>query len=97
MKPIQLTTYVAAPVPAVFKVYTDLAKAAERVDGIVNLEILTEGPVAQGTRFRETRIMFKKESTLEMEISAFDEPHGYTVRGESCGTEFETRFRFSAD
>ena len=97
MKPIQLSKHVAAPVPEVFEVYTDLSRAAARIEGIVSLELLTQGPVAKGTRFRETRAMFKKETTEEMEITEFDAPSAYTVRGESCGTEFATSFRFTPD
>ena len=97
MKPIQLSKHVAAPVARVFETHTDLSRAAERIEGIVRLEILTDGPVGQDTRFRETRVMFKKETTEEMEISHFDAPNSYTVHGESCGTEFETTFRFTPE
>ncbi len=81
----------------VFDAISDLEHAADRIRGIVSLEKLTEGPVGLGTRFRETRIMFKKECTEEMEITEFDPPHGYRVGAEGCGCLYDTRFSVTPD
>lgn len=89
-----VSTFVAAPLDAVFAIYTDLAKAAERIPEITALEILTDGPVGKGTRWRETRLMFKKEAVEEMEITSFDAPKTYTVEANSHGQRFETLFEF---
>ncbi|MHC5114164.1 MAG: SRPBCC family protein [Planctomycetota bacterium] len=78
----------------VFDVFTDLENAAERIDGIKTLEVLTEGPVGVGTRFRETRIMFRKEATEEMEFTAFDAGRSYVVEAESCGSHYRSEYRF---
>ena len=78
---------------AVFRTLTDLEHAAEHVSGIKKLELLTDGPVGLGTRFRETRMMFKKEATEEMEITAFDPGRSYTVECESCGCHYSTEIR----
>jgi len=94
MSRIIATTLVAAPIEPVFAVYTDLAKAAERIPDITALELLTEGPVGEGTRWRETRVMFKKEAVEEMWITSFDPPRGYTVEANSHGMRYETLFTF---
>ena len=85
---------VNAPLTEVFRVYSDFGNAAARVEGIENIEILTDGPIGTGTRFRETRIMFGRESNEEMEITEFEPNKKYTVEAFSCGAQFKTVFRF---
>lgn len=78
-----------------FAAFTDLRNAAGRVRGIKKLDVLTDGPIGKGTRFRETRVMFGREATEEMEITDFQPGKSYTVGGISCGAEFATTFRFT--
>lgn len=92
---MQLTSTVAAPLERVFEAYTDLHGAPGRIQGIQRIEVLGDGTVGPGTRFRETRMMFGKEHTEELEIGSFDPPHGYSVTGGSCGARIETVFRFA--
>jgi len=94
MSKLIVSTQVAGPLDAVFAVFTDLAKASERIPEITALELLTDGPVGKGTRWRETRLMFKKEAVEEMEITSFDAPHTYTVEANSHGMRYETLFEF---
>ena len=91
---LELEETVQAPQALVFGVFTDLQQAGETIDSITKMEVLGKGPVGKGTRFRETRMMFGKEATEEMEIAEFDPPRMYMVRGYSCGTEFDTTYRF---
>jgi hypothetical protein len=90
-----LTKQVAAPPSAVFAVFADLEHAPGRVQAIIKLEIVTPGPVGVGTRFRETRKMFGKDCTEEMQITAFDPERSYEVLCQSCGAEYRTVFRFT--
>ena len=46
--------YVNAPRERVFATATDLRRAPEVISGIQSLEVLTEGPIRKGTRFRVT-------------------------------------------
>ena len=84
---------IAAPAADVFAKLTDLASASETISAIRRIEILTDGPVTVGTRFRETRVMFGREATEEMEISALDPPRRFALRAESCGCRFQSEFR----
>jgi hypothetical protein len=52
-----------------FEVFTDLANNATVVRGIEKMEILTDGPIGVGTRFRETRVMMGKQATEGMELT----------------------------
>ncbi len=85
MGSLQTSTHIDAPPERVFATITDLHGAAERISGIKHLEVLTDGPVGRGTRWRETRTMFGKDATEEMEITEFTPGVGYTTEAESCG------------
>jgi hypothetical protein len=92
-----LTKHVAASVSDTFALFSDFAGAAERLSGIDKIEMLTDGPIGPGTRFRETRTMFGRQATEELEIVAFEQDRSLAVRCESCGCEFITRMRFEPD
>jgi carbon monoxide dehydrogenase subunit G len=91
---IKVSKEIQAPKEKVFESFSDLRHAAEVIEGIEKVEIFTEGPMALGTRWRETRVMFGKEATEEMEITGFDSPNSYTAEAESHGCHYVTRFDF---
>ncbi len=97
MASLSITKHIAAPPERVFQLSTDLEHWAERISAIVRVSKLTDGPVGAGTRFRETRVVFKKESTEEMEFTAFEPGQSYSVGCESCGCRYDTRFDFVPD
>ena len=82
-----------APQETVFQACSDFANAPSRIPGIKRVEMLTSGPVGVGTRFKETRVMFKREATEEMEVTKFDRPRSYTLGCQSCGCVFESTCR----
>lgn len=97
MAVLESTTHIDAPPSRVYSVVTDLSSAAERINGIKSLEVLTEGDFGVGTRFRETRVMFGKEATEEMEV--IDEVPGehYVTEAQSCGCRYESVIRVVPD
>lgn len=97
MAKISLSKHLRASPERVFAAFTDFGHAAENVRGIVRLEVLTGNEVGVGTRFRETRIVFKKEATEEMAITSFDPPRSYSVGCESHGAVYETTYRFTPE
>jgi uncharacterized protein YndB with AHSA1/START domain len=97
MSPIIVTRTIPAPPEQVFGLFTDLDAAPERLSQIDAIERLTDGPVGVGTRWKETRTMFGRQATEEMEITEFAPPRAYAVEAESCGTRFRTDFRFSPE
>jgi len=90
MSEINVKKQIEAAPDRVFALITDLENAPSRVKGIEKLELLTDGPVGVGTKFRETRIMFGREATEDMEITAFDPPRSYEVGAESHGCRYHT-------
>jgi carbon monoxide dehydrogenase subunit G len=85
---------IAAPPAKVFAAASDVARWAEIVPAIARTELLTSGPVGKGTRFRETRTLFGREATEEMEFVEFDAPRTYTIGADSHGCRYRTRFDF---
>jgi len=97
MARIVLSKKIEATPSAVFAVFSDFANAAGRIKAITKLEILTPGPIGVGTRFKETRVMFGKDCTEEMQITAFDPGRSYEITCHSCGAEYRTIFHFAQD
>jgi carbon monoxide dehydrogenase subunit G len=95
MAGITVKKHVEAPPEKVFEVASDFAKAPEHIRGIAKVEMLTDGPVGAGTRFRETRIMFKREATEEMEVTAFDPPRSYALGCENHGCKYHSVLTFT--
>ncbi len=97
MATLTVSTHVSAPIDRVFKVYTEIEKAAERIPDITAIEMLSKGPFGEGTRWRETRVMWKKEATEEMWVAGFNPPNSYTVEAESHGMKYSTLMSFTPE
>ena len=97
MAGITLTRQIAAPVDAVYREFTDIANVWEHIEDITKIEMLTDGPLRAGTRFRETRIMFKKPTTEEFEVTAVEPNKRFAMTSESCGCRYDMEPRFTAD
>lgn len=94
MKPLECSEVIRAPVSTVFHMASDLANAPDWSSQIRRIEMLTDGPTGVGTRFRETRVMFGKEATEEMEITGFQRDREYTLECDSCGCHYTTVLSF---
>jgi uncharacterized membrane protein len=71
---------VAASAQQVWDVVTDLEGSPAVLTAIEHVERLDDRPgFGVGTRWRETRTMFGKQATEEMEVTDVDPPHRYTV------------------
>ena len=86
--------HIDAPAEKVFDLAADFPNAGERITAIKSIEMLTNGPVGVGTRFKETRVVFRQQATEEMEVTAFDPPRGFALGCQSCGARYHTEFRF---
>lgn len=92
---IRITRLIAAPVDLTFQVFSDVENIAERIEGITQLEVLSEVKHGVGTRWRETRVMFGQAATEVMEISAFQPNQSYEVVAASHGTRYHSRYTFT--
>ena len=59
---------------------TDLEAAHSWMPGLVTIERLTEGPLERGSRWRETRMVFKREATEEFEVREMEPPRRLALR-----------------
>lgn len=97
MPKVSAETHIAADVNRVFDAFADVPNWANQVSAIKRIEMLTEGAIGVGTRFKETRVIFKKEATETMEFTSFDRPSQFTLEAESCGAHHVTVHRFTPD
>jgi carbon monoxide dehydrogenase subunit G len=90
---IQVTRTIAAPPATVWALITDIPNSPQLISGIDSVDMLG-GPegFGVGTRWRETRTMFGKEATEEMEVSAVSPGTGYSVVAASHGMRYESTF-----
>ncbi len=79
-----------APVEQVWDVLTDLSRVADRLSGIDTVHIMTSGPYAVGTRWRETRTFFGRSATEEMWVRRNDPLRSTVVEAASGGADYST-------
>jgi len=77
----------------VWDVISDIEHAADHIAAITEIEVLTGNQQGVGKRWKETRTIFGRASTEEMEITLFEPPHRYVVEADSCGAHFVSELR----
>ena len=88
---ISLTQHVNAPVAKVWAVISDIPGSAATLSGIESIQMLSNGPYGEGTRWKETRSMMGKSETVEMWVSQADPPRSTTVKALQGGADYTTR------
>jgi uncharacterized membrane protein len=94
MTTVTVATTVAAPLERVFEVFTDLEHGADRVSNIREIEVLTTGGFELGTRWLETREVLGQLDSAEMEVTAFERNHTYTITHHKASTRIDAVFTF---
>lgn len=97
MPSVSISKHIQASPARTFAVFSDFTNTPTLIRGIKKLELLTPGPVRKGTRFKETRAMYGRECTEEMEIVEFVPEKSYAFACETCGAYFHTRFAFTPE
>lgn len=69
---LDIETRIAAPPAAVWAAMTDTDAWTEWMMGLVRIDMLTDGPMAEGSRWREVRKIFGKEAAEVFEVTAFE-------------------------
>lgn len=87
---------ISAPIGKVFSVFTDLTKIEEHINGIQSITVL-EGSAQMevGTKWKESRIMFGKEATEVMWVTALTPTKNYIVEAESNGMKYRSEYVFT--
>ncbi|GGK78203.1 SRPBCC family protein [Ornithinimicrobium pekingense] len=89
---VTLSRRVAAPPEAVWEVLTDLGQAARRLSQVTDLHVMTDGPYAVGTRWRETRRMMGSSDTQEMVVVENDPLRRTVLEAVDASTTYRTVF-----
>lgn len=80
---------VAASAERVWEVVTDIERSPEVLTAVEQVERLDDLPgFGVGTRWRETRTMFGRQATEEMQVTAAEPPRAYTVVAASGSTTY---------
>ena len=88
---IDVEADIAAPPEVVYTVVTDIAHWQDFIRAIERLEILNSGPIAVGTKFRETRVMLGRSATEEMTVATLDPPRRFDLTAENHRTRYRAR------
>lgn len=93
---VTVSRTVAAPVETVWDVATDLEAMPGTMSAIARVEVLAGGdPFDVGTRWRETRVMMRREATEEMAVTHAARPTAYTVEADNHGVHYVSTFTFT--
>ncbi|WP_461172395.1 SRPBCC family protein [Arthrobacter sp. Z1-9] len=89
---LSLTQHIQAPPEKVWSVITDIPGSAATLSGVDSVQLLTDGPYGEGTRWKETRKMLGKSETVEMWVEDADQHRSTTVKAVQGGADYTTRF-----
>lgn len=85
---VRVDTQINAPPDTVYETALDIPAWPQIISAITKIEMLSDGPVAVGTSFRETRVMFGREATEDMTISTLEPPRRFVFTAENHGTSY---------
>jgi carbon monoxide dehydrogenase subunit G len=85
------------PIEQVFDFATDLNNAPLLLPGVTRTEILTEGGMKPGARFRETRGVKGKERSAVIEVVEHERPRLHKAAAGMLGMKASYTFRFSPE
>ena len=87
-----LTQHIHASPEKVWSVISDIPGSAATLSGIDSIQMLSEGPYGEGTRWKETRTMMGRSETVEMWVDQADPPRSTTVKALQGGADYTSRF-----
>lgn len=87
---VTLSRRIGAAPAAVWEVLTDLEQAERRLSQVTELHIITDGPYAVGTRWRETRRMMGASDTQELVVVENDPERRTVTEAVDASTTYRT-------
>ncbi len=94
---IEVAIGIAAAPPAVFALLADIRHWPEWASQITELTVLTPGPIAVGTCYRETRTMQGRTVSQEITIQELQPPVRFVTGAITHGTRFAGVHRVEPD
>ena len=90
-----LTQHINASPEKVWSVISDIPGSPATLSGVQSVEMLSDGPYSEGTRWKETRTMMGRSETVEMWVEQADPPRSTTVKALQNGADYTTRFNLA--
>jgi hypothetical protein len=91
---IAVECFVEAPPDAAFSTAIDISNWPRFISGVQSVELLTPGPLAAGTRFRETRSMFGRQASEVMTLAQVEPPRRFLFTAFNHGTAYRAEHLF---
>lgn len=86
-----------APVETVFDVVAHIENFSQAIPAITDVEFVSEQRSGVGTRFRETRVMGRREATSELEVTEYEEGAAIRLVADEGGSIWDSRFTTTAE
>ena len=94
--PFEVKRNVPVSKEVAYRSLLDLDSAKDWMQGLVGIERMDEGPLREGSQWRETRKMFGKEATEHFEVVELVEPEKIVLRCDGTkGTTGKGEFVFT--
>lgn len=97
MSGFEMNEWIARTPKEVFDFISASENAPKVVSSVVSMVKLTDGPVGEGTRYRETRLMNGKEAQAELEVVDFEPSQRYAMKNVTEGIETIYRYTFKQE
>ena len=88
----RVTRTIQAPVEAVFRTVAHIENFREVVPEIVGVEFLTDQKSGVGTRFRETRLMGRRQASTVLEVTEYVPNERVRLVADQGGTVWDSVF-----
>ncbi len=87
---------IQAPAHDVFQSVAHIQDFQKVIPDIINVQFVSEQTSGVGTRFRETRLMGKREATTELEVTEYVKNERVRLIADAGGTLWDTVFDFKS-
>ena len=97
MNGFEFSEHIARSPQDVFEVISNPTEATKFLDNITESRKLTDGPIAVGTMFRETRVVSGKEASADLLVSAYEPNTHVGISTEAEGIKVDYHYHLSPE
>ncbi|MBN8236219.1 SRPBCC family protein [Halobacillus kuroshimensis] len=88
------TVLIERPVEEVFQAAVDFSNSPQIMEAVVAVELLSDGPVREGYKFKETREIRGRKVSAVIEVTALEENRSYSVKSVQSGLDLRYHYQF---
>ncbi|MGD7044601.1 SRPBCC family protein [Jeotgalibacillus proteolyticus] len=94
MGALDQTIIIDRPIEEVFAITTTMEQSPQIMDQVEEVNKLTEGPIAKGTKYNEVRNLGGRRVQSVLEVIEYEPHASYAVASSQNGVEIEFRYTF---